>query len=186
MTWKPDRRIGAIVLAVALGAGLAACDDDPTSDEQVLDLEVMAGLYDVGTITFDPQGSAPAADVLAALEEAGTSPTLNIGNTGSFQLFFRDPASGNVQTLNGTAEPTTTGVDLRFPTQATADLFLFPLVLPLTFDEAEGTLAFAGSAQVSRSRLQQLYPELYAEEQLFDPTPGFLSVVFVPTDDIQP
>lgn len=161
---------------------LAACGDGSDFTAPVLELEVVQGLYDVATITFDPQGSAPAADVLAALEEAGTSPTLNIGLTGSFQLFFRDPASGNVQTLNGTVEPTTTGVDLVFASQASADLFLFPRVLPLEFDEAAETLSFSGATEVSRTRLQQLYPELYAEEQLFDPTPGFLSVVFVRSD----
>lgn len=161
---------------------LAACDDDGSFTAPVIDLEVVAGLYDVGTITFDPQGSAPAADVLAALEAAGTSPTLNIGLTGAFQLFFRDPVSGNIQTLSGTVEPTQEGVRLVFQSQAAADLFLFPRTLPLELDETTGALSFAGSAEVSRTRLQQLYPELYAEEQLFDPTPGFLSVVFQPAD----
>lgn len=175
-------RMSALALLAPLLLGVGGCDDDGGPTDPTIDLELVEGLYEVVTITFDPQGSAPAADVLSALEAGGISPTLNIGRTGAFQLFFRDPVSGNIQTLNGSVEATEDGVRLVFPSQAAADNFLFPRTLPLAFDEVEATLSFGGSADVSRTRLQQLFPELYAEEQLFDPTPGFLSVVFSRTE----
>ena len=166
----------AAVLLVA--GGLAACDDDGPAGPRVVDLTEVQGLYATVSVTFDPQGSAPAADVLAALEAAGTSPTLNVGRTGSFQLFFRDPATGNITTLGGSVEPTADGIELVFSTQAQADQFLFPRTLALAWDADARTLSSSGSAEVSRARLLQLFPELYAEEQLFDPTPGTLTVVF--------
>lgn len=183
MQQRKFSRLAALALLAPLGMAAAACDDEGSPTDPTINLELVEGLYEVVTITFDPQGSAPAADVLSALEAGGISPTLNIGRTGAFQLFFRDPVSGNIQTLSGSVEAAEDGIRLVFQTQAAADNFLFPRTLPLGFDETEETLSFGGSADVSRTRLQQLFPELYAEEQLFDPTPGFLSVVFSRTDD---
>ena len=175
-----DRARMAMALIAALLGG--ACGDDGGTTEPPLDLDAVQGLYSIATLTFDPQGSAPAADVLSALEAAGTSPTLNIGLTGEFQLFFRDPVTGNVRTLEGAVEGVGDTAELVFATRTDADLFLFPLRLPLTFDGVEETLSFSGQAEVSRSRLQSLFPDLYAEEQLFDPTPGILTVVFERTE----
>lgn len=176
--WARVRGQVTLALALLVMGGTAACDDADPIGPEVVDLELVEGLYGVLTITFDPQGSAPAADVLAALSEAGRLPTLNIGKTGNFQLFFRDPATGDITTLSGDVEATEEGIDLVFPSQADADAFVFPRRLPLEFTETTQTLSFSGAVEVSRTRLQQLFPELYADEQLFDPTPGILTVGF--------
>lgn len=176
---RPTGRLTVLALVVVLFAGACGDGDGPTGPP--LDFEELQGLYAVLTLTFDPQGSAPAADVLAALEAAGQSPLLNIGRTGDFQLFFRDPVSGNVRNVGGEVEGAGDQVELVFTTQADADLFLFPRRLTLTHDDQAETLTFSGQANVSRMRLLQLFPELYAEEQLFDPTPGTLTAGFEKT-----
>ncbi|NIP78082.1 MAG: hypothetical protein GWM90_02300 [Gemmatimonadetes bacterium] len=177
---KTDRAGGrwARWLASGLLALSAGCGDGDGVAGPTVDLDLVAGLYEIQTLTFDPQGSAPAADVLSALEAAGTSPTLNIGRTGNFQLFFRDPVSGDIRTVDGDVEGTAEGVELAFATRADAALFLFPQRLPLAFDGEAGTLFYSGPAEVNRARLQLLFPELYADEQLFDPTPGVLTAGF--------
>ena len=178
---RPTGRGSRLAAALLVGVGgrvAAGCGDDDPAGPAVVDLSDVADLYATVTLTFDPQGSAPAADVLAVLESAGTSPTLNVGRTGSFQLFFRDPASGNITTVGGSVEPTADGIRLAFSTQAQADQFLLPRTLSLTWDPETRTLSSSATAEVSRARLLQLFPELYAEEQLFDPTPGTLTVVF--------
>jgi hypothetical protein len=169
--------------AAALVVMLAACGDDGPSAPQVLDLQEVQGLYEVASVTFDPQGAAPAADVLAALEEGGVSPTLNIGQTGNFQLFYRDPVEGDIRTLSGTVTARADGVDLVFASQAEADQFLFPARLVLDHDAEAEMLSFSGSASVNRVRLQQLFPELYGEEPWTSQTiPGILTVVFQRTE----
>lgn len=170
--------------AAALVVMLAACGDDGPTAPPVIDLQEVQGLYEVLTITFDPQGSAPAADVLAALEEGGVSPTLNIGRTGNFQLFYRDPVEGDIRTLAGTVSPRSDGLDLVFETQAEADQFLFPSRLVLDYDAESETLSFSGSTDVNRVRLQELFPELYGEEPWTSATiPGILTVGFQRTDN---
>lgn len=171
------------LLLVAIGAG-ACGDDEDLTEPTTLDLEVVEGLYEVQTITFDPQGSAPAADVLLALQEGGISPELNVGRTGSFQLVYRDPISGDIIPVNGTVEATENGIDLVFASQSDADQFLFPQRLPLTYDEVEETLSSSGSADVSRVRLQELFPELYGDEPWTSQTiPGFLTAGFKKTPE---
>lgn len=178
------RRFAALGVALVLSAGVAGCDDGDPIEPDVLDLEVVEGLYEVLTITFDPSGAAPAADVLVALESGGISPTLNIGRTGSFQLFYRDQADGNVKPILGEVEPTSEGVDLVFPSQSSADHFVFPLRVPLGYDADSEILSFSGAADVSRVRLQQLFPELYGEEPWTSQTiPGILTMAFQKSDD---
>lgn len=178
------RRFAALALVLLGSAGALGCDDGGTTEPVVFDLEVVEGLYEILTITFDPSGAAPAADVLAALESGGISPTLNIGRTGSFQLFFRDPVDGNIKTVPGEVEPTAEGVDLVFPSQSSADQFVFPLRVPLEYDEDNLVLSFSGSADVNRVRLQQLFPELYGEEPWTSQTiPGILTMAFQKGDD---
>ena len=174
-------RTGALVVVGALAVtGLVACDDDGPSGPTTIDLAAVAGLYQPISITFDPQGSAPAADVLEAINEV--EPQLNISNTANFQIPHRNPVDGNYRLLEGTVETTVDGIRLVFESQADADLLLLPRTLPLTFDDETNRLSYSGSAQVSRARLLELFPELYAEEQLFNPTPGTLTVVFARSD----
>jgi len=179
------RRLVVGTLALVLAASVGACgdNDDPTGPDP-LDLELVEGLYEVLTITFDPQGSAPAADVLSAIEDAGTSPTLNIGLTGNFQLFYRDPVSGNITTLQGVVDAREDGVDLVFGSQSSADQFLYPRRLSLDYDAEYETLSFSGSANVNRVRLQELFPEVYGEEPwTSDTIPGILTTAFGKTEE---
>ena len=181
MRWSNWSRFAP--LAVVL-LSLTACGDDDGPTEPELNLDDVAGLYAVVEMQFDPQGSAPPADVLAVLDSADVTPTLNIDRTGSFQILYRDPVTGRVDPVNGQVEARGEGIELVFPSQQAADQFLFPRTLPLMFDEAEGTLSFSGATAVSRTRLRNLFPELYRDEQLFNPTPGTLTVRFRETDDV--
>lgn len=180
---RAARRVMGLAMMLLLAGGVAACgDDDDITDVVLTDLELVEGIYEVQTITFDPSGSAPAADVLLALEEGGIAPELNVGKTGSFQLVYRDPATGNFITVSGTVEPTEDGVELVFGSQGAADQFVFPRIVPLQFDEEEETLSFSGEADVNRERLQELFPELYGEEPWTSETiPGFLTMSFLKT-----
>ncbi len=169
--------------AAALVVMLTACGDDGPTGPPLLELQDIQGLYETLTITFDPQGSAPAADVLAALEASGVSPELNIGSTGNFQIFFRDPVTGDVDQANGTVTTRTDGVDLIFESQAQADLFVFPIQLPLDYDADSETMSFSGSTNANTERLLELFPELYADEPWTSATiPGTLTVGFQRTD----
>lgn len=172
------RRGGGVALVMTMA--LSACgDDDPL--EPTLDLDAIAGLYDPSTIQFDPQGSPPEADVLAQIQ--ATQPQLVISPLGGFQIAFLDPISGFIRTPGGVATPTADGVELVFNNQSDADLLLLPRTLTLTFDATPGTLHFTGNVSVPRSRLLQLFPELYADEAFQDPTPGELIVEFDPRID---
>ena len=169
------RRVGAALVAVPLVLGVVACDDDGPSGPR-LTLEAVAGLYDPTELTFDPQGSAGAGDVLAQIQ--ATQPQLVISTTGGFQIAFLDPVTGFIRTPGGIAEPTQEGVRLVFNNQSDADLLLLPRTLDLVHDEVAGTLTFSGAVSVPRSRLMALFPEQYAEEAFQDPTPGTLIVTF--------
>lgn len=172
-------------LALAVAGATAACDgDSPT--EPLTDMELVRGEYEVETITFDPQGAAAPADVLAVLtENTVEDPRLNIGRTGNFQFSYRDPVTADNIQVSGTVVPTVNGVDLRFNTAAEADQFLFPDILPMDFDEETRTLSFSGTAQVDPVRLQELFPEQYGDEPWENLTavPGTLTVIFQQPDD---
>ena len=170
-------RAAAALPLMAAAMVVAGCGgDDGTGPAFTLDQ--VAGVYDPVKLTFDPQGSVPPADILAALVSSGIEPELNIARTGAFDIFFRDPDTGEVTLLEGHAEATSDGARLTFDSQADANKVLLPRFLTLAFDEAEGTLSFSGNAQLSRARLLQLFPDLYGDEQLLDPTPGTLTVEF--------
>lgn len=175
MTGRMANRIGALALAVPLMLGLTACDEDDPSGP-ALTLEAVAGLYDPTELTFDPQGAAPAGNVLGQIQ--ATQPQLVISTTGGFQIAFLDPVTGFIRTPGGVAEPTQEGVRLVFTNQSDADLLLLPRTLLLTHDEAAGTLTFSGAVTVPRSRLLALFPELYGGEAFQDPTPGTLIATF--------
>lgn len=186
-SWRPPVALLAVALSATLSLTLTACGDDVTFEEpELLELEEVQGVYGIQTVTFDPQGAAEAADILAALPDEGIAdPSLNIGRTGAFQLSYREPASGNTVQLDGTVEPREDGIDLVFETQVDADRFLFPLRLPLDWDEETRTLSFSGEVAVDRERLQNLFPEKYgAEPWTSDTIPGILTVRFQqPTDE---
>lgn len=164
-----------MTLALPLALALPACgDDDPSGPGG--SLEAVAGIYDPTELTFDPQGSPEAGDILARIQ--ATQPQLVISHTGGFQFAFLDPVTGFIRTPGGIAEPTADGVRLVFTNQTDADLLLLPRTLVLAHDPVEGTLTFSGAVTVPRTRLLDLFPEQYAEEAFQDPTPGTLIATF--------
>lgn len=162
-------------LAAAL-ATLPACGDDPTEPTDVQCGDDVAGVYEPTTLTFDVNGNLPEKDILERIDRT-LGPDLNIDRIGGFQLAFRDPASGQFTTVEGTCTRFTDGIRLEFDEAAEAQRLLLPPRLPLDHDADAGTLAFQGSVSVSRERLKELVPE-FADEPLADPVPGDLAVVF--------
>jgi hypothetical protein len=170
-------------LLAAAGLGLllfvSACGGDGITAPAIT-LDEVEGLYNPVTMTFDPQGAAPAGDVLAALAASGLEPLLNIARNGTFQVPYRDPVTGEFRTLDGAVVVVGRSLRLTFSTAAAANQLLVPRILTLAWDDEEESLHFSGSASVNRIRLQQLFPELYGQEPWAGETiPGVLTVGFV-------
>lgn len=169
----------AALLVVPLVLGSAACDSGGSTGPARVDLDVVSGSYEPATFTFDPQGAAPAGDVLAALEATGFDLELNISRVGTFQILYRDPATGEARLIEGTVEARTEAIRLVFPSQGVADQLVLPRLLTLAWDAEAQSLSFSGSAEVNRARLQQLFPELYGDEPWTTTTiPGTLTIIF--------
>jgi hypothetical protein len=171
-------------LLAAAGLGLLlfaiACGDGDGITAPAITLDEVEGLYSPVTMTFDPQGAAPAGDVLAALAASGLDPFLNIARNGTFQVPYRDPVTGEFRTLDGTVVVVGRSLRLTFSTAAAANQLLMPRILTLAWDDEEESLHFSGSTSVDRIRLQQLFPELYGQEPWTGETiPGVLTVGFV-------
>lgn len=136
-----------------------------------------AGTYVLTSLAFDPQGVLPAVDILARLE-GDAAPRLVLAPAGEAQLVFEDPVSGLITTTNGTYSTPQDGVRIDFgQNDAFRDVLLSRR---MTFEvAADGVLTYDASAPdgVSRARLIELVPE-FADEQLLDPVPGQLTVVF--------
>lgn len=150
---------------------LFACGDasGPSSDEYV-------GTYLVTTLTFDPQGVLPAVDILARLE--GDAPRLVLAPGGQAQLVFEDPATGLITTANGTYSTPDTGVRADFGSDTAFRTVLLSRRMTFTaVGDTELTFDAAAPDGVDRQRLLQLVPE-FAGEQLLDPVPGQLTIVF--------
>jgi hypothetical protein len=166
-----------ILFAVMAAAALSACGDssDPI---QVVDVDVR-GTYDLTALKFDPQGSLPEVDLKSRI--TGTIPRLTLASNGLAQLVFVDPETGLVTLSNATYSVTAAGaVKLDFGTANT--LYTKTLLsrnMTFSYTSATRTLTFAGTSPdgVSRTRLIQLAPE-WKDEQLFDPVPGTLTVIF--------
>lgn len=151
---------------------LLACGGDASGPSR----EEVAGSYLLTTLTFDPQGSLPAVDVLARI--TGGVPRLVLAPGGESQLVFEDPATGLITTTNGAYSTPEGSVRIAFDQGSALNALL--LSRRMTFREnADGTLTFDAASPdgVSRQRLVQLVPE-FANEQLLDPVPGQLTVTF--------
>jgi hypothetical protein len=136
----------------------------------------VAGTYFLTALAFDPQGVLPEVDILPRL--SGDVPRLVLAPAGEAQLVFEDPATGLISVANGTYSTPQDGVRLDFGADGAYRNVL--LSRRMTFASgAGGTMTFVGTAPdgVSRQRLVQLVPE-FADEQLLDPVPGQLTVVF--------
>lgn len=162
----------ALLAFLAIGA-TAACDDDPS--EPNIPSDDVVGTYAVTSITFDPQGSLPAADIHTRF---GTTipASVIVSANGTLQFIVQNATTSQLITANGTYRLTPTGIDVTFPSSAPYDQILLSRNMRFTFNEASSTLTFSDNVNdISRARLLALVPEL-ADEQLLDPVPGTLSV----------
>jgi hypothetical protein len=171
-------RISPFMWILVLAAGfstLVGCGGDGSSVTG-LDVQDLVGTYSLTSLAFDPQGLLPEADLLAPL---GASPELIVTANKQAQIVYQEPISGFFTTILATAKTTSTGLKLTFAGNSVyADLAL-SRTMEFTFVDANGTLSFDGDAPdgVRRQTLTRLIPA-WAGEQLFDPVPGLLRVIF--------
>lgn len=172
-----NRIRGVAALAVSV-LFLGACGDDGPVEPNI-PREDVVGTYRLTQLSFDPLGILPAADIhqrLADLDKPDAS--LNLLPDGTLQLFFEDPSSPLLRLVPGSFRTTPTGVAISFESGSAYGA----LVLPRrsTYEvSAGGSLVLEDSTTVSRSALLALVPE-WQTEQLLDPVPGELLVVFDP------
>ncbi len=160
-------------ILLALPALLFGCGGDPSGPANT----EVAGNYLMTELRFDPRGSLPEVDLLPALG-AGDAPRLTLVADGRAQLILQDPASGLLATANGSYSTPGNAVRLAFETGGAFEAVL--LSRRMTFELADaGRLEFRAEAPdgVARQRLIELVPD-WADEQLLDPVPGSLKVVF--------
>lgn len=168
------KRILAVLAAATL---LAACDDNGTNPP---DLNVR-GTYLLTELSFDPQGSLPAVDLLARLQTA-TIPRLVIGTSGRAQLVFENPSSGLITIAPASYDITSAG-DVRIDFGSGSNTLYRTVMLSeemtFAFDSTAHTLRFSAESPdgIDRESLLDLVPE-WVGEQLFDPVPGLLIVNF--------
>ena len=161
----------ALLLAAAL---LGACDGE---DLLVPDLDVR-GNYTLMELGFDPQGSLPTVDLRARITSI---PRLVLATNRRAQLVFEDPSTGLVTTADATYAITPAGdVTVDFGESSSLQRgMLLSKRMTFDYDEAGRSLSFAGTSPdgVDRQRLLALVPE-WSQEQLFNPVPGALRVVY--------
>lgn len=168
-----------LLVAFTLAWAAVACDDNGGISEPAIDLSEVDGLYIPVTMSFKPQGAAPVGDILAALAVSGIEPTLNVALNGTFQVPYRDPVTGEFRTLAGTVQVLGRSLSLTFATAGGANQVLMPRSIVLAWDEETEALHFTGSTDLSRVRLQQLFPDLYGQEPWAGETiPGVLTLRF--------
>lgn len=157
---------------VLVAAVMAGCGGDPAGPSR----GEVAGTYALSALVFDPQGVLPAVDVMERL--AGQPPRLVLAPGGEAQLVFEDPATGLITTSNGNYSTPAAAVRIDFGPGTAYRTILLSRRMTFT-DDGEGTLTFDAAAPdgVDRQRLIQLVPE-FQDEQLLDPVPGQLTVVF--------
>jgi hypothetical protein len=91
---------------------------------------------------------------------------------------FEDPVTGLITTANGAYSTPDDGVRVDFGTDTAFRSVLLSRRMAFNAN-SEGTLTFDATAPdgVDRDRLIELVPE-FANEQLLDPVPGQLTIVF--------
>lgn len=168
--WK---KLAATAFLAALT--LVACSDSTSSD--TTDLDALAGDYSLTVLRFDPQGSLPEQNILAALEMEEIQLTLTLDREA--QIVYRDPGTQLIVTIPGSFRPTAEGIRMEWASSSQYRQLLLSRTMGYAFNDATGTLVFDGEAPdgVSRDRLLELVPA-FQGEQLLDPTPGVLRVTF--------
>lgn len=161
-----------LALGVAAGCGGGQETTGPTVDRTVV-----AGVYNLATLSFDPQGSLPRTDILDRLAPADRPELVISKKDDSFQLIFRDPASGRFEVAEGNYTLLDGQVRLNFKKAEDARRLLLPERVEFNFNEAEVILSYRAYTNVSLMRLRELVPE-FQNEQLPDPVYGELAVVF--------
>lgn len=171
-------RKGFLSTAVLLALGVVAgCGGGRESTGPTLDRTVVAGVYNLATLSFDPQGSLPKTDILDRLAP-GDLPELVISKKNdTFQLIFRDPATSLMVVAEGNYTLLDGQVRLNFKKGEDARRLLLPERVEFNFNEAEAILSYRAYTNVSLMRLRELVPE-FQNEQLPDPVYGELAVVF--------
>lgn len=168
------RRVAAATtLLVAFSA--SACSD--STSPEVTDVGAVSGSYTLTVLRFDPQGTLPDQDILAALGADNVQLTLTSARAA--QAAYRDPETQLFVTIQGSFRPTAEGIRVEWASNSQYRQLLLSRTMNFTFNAAAGTLVFDGEAPdgVSRARLQVLVPA-FQGEQLLDPTPGRLRVTF--------
>jgi hypothetical protein len=154
----------------------AACRDSVAPN---IPRDVVAGAYELGAWSFDPQGSLPEVDLAVRLAGLGRSPaSLNLLADGQLQLLFQEPATGVLRLVNGTYRTTPTGAALDFGSNVQYRSLLLSQQMSFTRG-IDGSLSFEDEAPagVLRQALLALVPE-WENEPTVDPLPGRLRVVF--------
>ncbi len=176
--FTPRGPVRPLLYTLALVAGLtfqSGCGGDGSSPTG-LDIQDLVGTYSLTRLAFDPQGTLPEANILAAL---GTTPELILTSNNQGQIVFQDPISGLFTTISGTTKTTKTGLRVTFSGNSVYGDLLLSRTMEFSYSEAAGTLAFDDESPdgVRRQKLTRLVPG-WANEQLFDPVPGRLRVTF--------
>lgn len=174
------RTVGNGILAIALSFGLAACGDDGTGPRLPdLTRADVAGHYEMTALTFDPQGSLPEVDLFARLPEP--LPSLVLVANGQAQLVSRDPETGLIAVAAATYTVSSLGrVQFTFDQSSTLHLqTLLASSMVFDFVATPRSLVFDATVTggIDRATLLELVPE-WEDEQLFDPVPGVLRVVY--------
>ena len=170
---------GKVWALVAMTVVLGACgdDDDPSGpDDPDLTRADVAGEYELVTLSFDPVGSLPAANLLQRIDFAEVPSLIVAANEDSLQLVFR--INGELlRIVPGGYDLDDEGLTAELSTAVTPAEILMPRTIDYTFDEDDETLHFQGSMAADTARLFELVPE-WSGEPVTDPLPGILTVTF--------
>ena len=178
---RPHLRTKLPVAALFVGIVLSAvaCSSSTVPDDSS-ELEAVVGTYTVTTLRFNPQGSLPDQDILEALEVETVQLILTLNRAA--QIAFLDPVTQLFVTVQGSFQMIGEGLRVQWDANGPFGELLFSRTMDFSFDSDAGTLSFDADAPdgVSRARLVELVPA-FEGEQLLDPTPGRLRVVFTRT-----
>lgn len=172
-------RIGAAGLLLF---ATAACDDDNGGPLGPLPEDV-AGLYQVCSLDFDPEG-----DLLTTVniiergietEDPHRPPQLQVDASREFQLVFTPKGQFVQRTITGAYTPVATRVQFGFTGgTVAAGAFLFPQSLELAFQETPKSLTTAATAVYDVARADYARLAGVSESGLADRIPGRMMAVF--------